>query len=73
MNDLHAVDVKRLHGHPENIYRQGSRRAQLPRGGIRFQRLAVVLGRQRWPELTAHLEADLNRFREVVEGLEKVS
>ena len=23
-------------------------------GGMRFQRLAVVLGRQRWPELTAH-------------------
>jgi len=73
MNDLHAVDVKCLHGHLENRYRQGARRAQLPRGGICFQRLAVVLGRQRWPESTAHLEAGPNGFREVLEGLKKAS
>lgn len=73
MSDLHAVDVKRLHGRPENRYRQGSRRAQLPKGGRHFQRLVVVFGRQHWSALTAHLEAGLNWFREVLEGLKKAS
>ena len=40
-------------GHPENPYRTGSRRPCLSGGGNAFPGLAVVLGKQRWPELIA--------------------
>ena len=44
-------------------------------GGIRFQRLAVVLGRQRWPELTAHQpkwDFGLDAYADASETPEKI-
>ena len=40
--------------HRESTSNGLSTSSSLKRGGMRFQGLAVVLGKQRWPELLAH-------------------